>query len=157
MPKYIPIELSHPIKAVASDLIQLRWEKYALAADFIIPGDNSVALRVQFARVEIVRLVDEMPISTEHKEIPNEGLIANHFAYVVQGASFWNQQSEAFKANLTTARRYRFITGWTCLDVITTREPRFAVGDWQRRHGAGIGNRLRFRDPAFANVAYAMS
>jgi hypothetical protein len=127
VPKYIAIELSHPIKAVASDLIQLRWKKYALAADFIIPDDSSIALRVEFDRVDVIRLLDEMPISTEHEETPNEGLIANHFAYVVQGASFWNQQSEAFKANLTTATHYRFITGWTCLDVITTREPRFAV------------------------------
>ena len=98
MPKYTPIEVSHPIEAVASDLIQLRWERYALAADFIIPGDNSVALRVQFDRVDIIRLVDEMPISTENEETPNEGIIPNHFAYLVQGASFWNQQSEAFKA-----------------------------------------------------------
>ena len=127
MPKYTPIELIHPIKSVASDLIHLQWEKYALAADFIVPGDNSIALRVQFDRVEIIRLVDEMPISTEHEETPNEGLIANHFAYLVEGASFWNQQSEAFKANFTAAKHYGFITGWTCLDVITSREPRFAL------------------------------
>jgi hypothetical protein len=82
VPKYTPIELIHPIKAVASDLIQLRWEKYAFAADFIIPDDNSVALRVEFDRVDVIRLLEEMPISTEHEETPNEGTIANHFAYL---------------------------------------------------------------------------
>ena len=68
-----------------------------------------------------------MPISTEHEATPNEGLVAEHFARVVEGASFWNQQSEAFKIVCQKARHYRFFTGFYCLDVIALDEPKFNV------------------------------
>jgi hypothetical protein len=84
VPRYTPIQVNPAIEAGQSDLIHLRWERYALAADFIIPGDESGALRVQFDRVDIIRLLDEMPISTENEETSNEGLIPNHFAAPLQ-------------------------------------------------------------------------
>jgi hypothetical protein len=96
-------------------------------AEFVIPRDNQRVLRIQFERVEIIRTLDEMALSTETEETPNEGLLANHFAYVVDGALFWNQQSEAFKAVFAKARHFRFITGWTCLDVIAEGEPKLSV------------------------------
>ncbi len=77
--------------------------------------------------MEIIRIIEEMPISTEYEETPNEGIIADHFAYQVQGASFWNQQSEAFKVVYKEAKHYRFFTGFYCLDVIGFDAPTFTV------------------------------
>lgn len=68
-----------------------------------------------------------MPISTEPEETANEGLIAEHFAYIVQGASLWNRQSEAFRIAYKEAKHYRFLTGFYCLDVIAFDEPTFTL------------------------------
>ncbi|MBV9873752.1 MAG: hypothetical protein JO025_03400 [Verrucomicrobia bacterium] len=127
MPTYLPIEVTPIIRASHSNLLQLRWAKQGVVADFIIPENNQDALRVQFLRTEMIRIIEEMPISTESEETPNDGLIAEHFAYEVQGASFWNQQSEAFKVVYQKAKHYRFITGFYCLDVIASNEPIFTV------------------------------
>jgi hypothetical protein len=127
VPKYHPIEQPIAIKASHSDLINLVLKDRGLVADFVIPDDDRRVLRLQFERVDIIRTLDEMPLSTEAEDTPNVGLLADHFAYLVDGARFWNQQSEAFKAVVAEARHFRFITGWTCLDVITTAEPKLSV------------------------------
>jgi hypothetical protein len=74
MPKYRPIEQPVAIEASGSDLINLALKGRELVADFLIPGDSQRVLRVQFERVEIIRTLDEMPLSTEDEETPNEGL-----------------------------------------------------------------------------------
>jgi hypothetical protein len=53
-----------------------------------------------------------MPVSREHEQTPNEGIIIELFAYLVDGASFWNQQSEAFNVVYREAKHYRFFTGF---------------------------------------------
>jgi hypothetical protein len=127
MPKYLPIAVTPVFKAGYSNLMQFRWADCRLAADFAIPEDSQHVLRVQFERTEIVRIVEEMPISTEHEDTPNEGIVVQHLAYLVEGASFWNQQSQAFKDVYQKAKHYRFFTGFYCLDVIATDEPTFTV------------------------------
>ncbi len=127
MPKYHPIEQPIAFKTSHSDLFNLVLKGGALVADFLIPGGERHALRVQFERVEITRTLDEMPLSTEAEDTPNDGLLAEHFAYLVDGALFWNQQSDAFRIVHAKARHFRFITGWTCLDVIAAGEPRLSV------------------------------
>ena len=103
----LPIEVTPGIIASHSNLLQLQWANRGLAVYFAVPADNQAALRVQFQRVEIIRIIEEMPISTEYEETSNEGIVADHFAYEVQGASFWNQQSEAFKVVYKEAKHYR--------------------------------------------------
>ena len=127
MPKYTPILVSPNIRASKSNLIELRWKNNGIMADFIIPTDDAYALRVQFQRVEIVSLLDEMPLSTESEETLAEGLVPENFSYSVEGAIFWRYQSEALKASNKGLTHYRFVTGWMCLDVISNREPAFAV------------------------------
>src|SRR5215207_1007008 len=112
VPRYSPIGQPIAIKTSLSDLINLVLKGGALMADFSIPGDDQHALRVQFERVEIIRTLDEMALSTEAEGTPNEGLLTEHFAYLVDGAQFWNQQSEAFKIVHAKVRHFRFITGW---------------------------------------------
>jgi len=112
-------------------MLDFHWGVRAVRATFLIPGRPTEALEVSFEDQCIVRLVDEMPLSTEADESPSEGLIPNHFAYRVEGALFFRMQSEAFKENAKvgsgSCEHYRFITGWTCLDVVTGAQPRFTV------------------------------
>jgi hypothetical protein len=127
MPKYVPIDVTPNFKSSLSDLLDLQWSKEAISANFLIPDDENHVIRVHFEKALIVRILDEMPLSTESDVTPNEGLKAEHFAYMVENALFWSSQSDALKAVFPKARHYRFITGWTCLDVIANFEPDFAV------------------------------
>jgi len=127
MPKYQPISVPVPLEASASDLVDIRWSKDRLGADFIVPDDNARLLRVTFDRQCIVRLLDEMPLSTEQDDGPTEGLAAENFAYVVEGSAFARTQSETWKEVFPSAKHYRFITGWTCMDVLSSASPSFEL------------------------------
>jgi hypothetical protein len=96
-------------------------------ATFIIPERPDAALEASFEGDCIVRLADEMPLSTELEDSPTEGLVAEHFAYRVEDALFFRVQSETFKVIHSPCAHYRFITGWTCMDVVTDAEPRFTT------------------------------
>lgn len=116
------------IDCVQSDLRELRWTDDAVVADFIIPGDEHHVLRVLFKNHSvIVRILDEMPLSTESESTPKEGLVSNHFAYRVEGSTFETTQSETWKFTQHPATHYRFVTGWTCLNVLSAKEPTFKV------------------------------
>ncbi len=101
-------------------------EKRGIDAYFLIP-DVSSLLRVSFDQIEIFRVLDEMPLSAEESLFDENGLISDHFAYIVENAEFWNTQSEAFRACNPNMKHYRFITGWTCLDVLSNHEPNFGI------------------------------
>lgn len=127
MPKYHAIEQPLAIKTSLSDLIALTWEDQGISAEFAIPDDASRVLTVRFDKTHVVRILDEMALSTEPEHTPSEGLIAEHFAYLVEGSSFWKSQSEALQLVHSNARHYCFVTGWTCLDVISDEEPVITV------------------------------
>ena len=127
MPVYHAIEQPLAIEASLSDLITLTWWDRGIIADFIVPGHDEQALRVHFDKAHIVRILDEMPLSTENEDSRSEDLVPNHFAYFVEGTLFWKSQSETFQAVFKEARHYRFVTGWTCLDVISDVEPSISV------------------------------
>ena len=127
MPKYIPLDCGLELQSSQSDVLEFKWSgNRRIVADFLIPKDDARVLRVLFDRVEIVRLLDEMPLSTE-PDTSNEGLVPEHLAYSVEDAAFWLSQSEFLKIALPSLRHYRFITGWTCLDVISGSQPTFFV------------------------------
>ncbi len=127
MPKYVPFQIGAEIQASLSDMIVLHWQKNGIVADFIIPRDELNVIRVQFDEVHVVRILDEMPLSTEAEPTPNEGTVPEHFAYRVEGALFWQSQSDAMKIVHKLAQHYRFITGRTCLDVIASVPPAIVV------------------------------
>jgi hypothetical protein len=127
LPRYHPIRVTPEIDCVQSDLRELRWTDDAVVADFIIPGDEHHVLRVLFTNQVIIRILDEMPLSTEHENTPREGNIPHYFAYRVEGATFETTQSETWKFTQHPATHYRFVTGWTCLDVLSSKEPTFRV------------------------------
>lgn len=109
MQKYLPIDIGINIHASGSDMLAFRWNDRGVVADFGIPGDDHHIIRVIFSRTIVVRILDEMELSTE--EPLGEGLIKNHFAYRVLGAKFWNSQSKALTEVRKSAEHYRFITG----------------------------------------------
>jgi len=127
MPNYQPVSVPVPIKASISDLVGFRWSTKGISADFIIPGDDAHLLRVAFDQQCIVRLLDEMPLSTEDDDGPIEGLVSENFAYIVEGAIFSRTQSDAWKAAFPTATHYRFVTGWACMDVLSSAAPSFKL------------------------------
>lgn len=88
VPRYEPIDAGIPLRASASDLVAFRWETNGITADFLLPDDDAHVLRVSFDQPCIVRLLDEMPLSTEDDDTPNEGRVSEHFAYCVEGARF---------------------------------------------------------------------
>lgn len=127
MPRYTPI-VTPMKKASLSDVIDFHWSATRkITADFIIPGNDTVLLRVEFESAEIVRLLDEMSLSTEVEVSANEGLIPDQFAYCVEDGSFWSSQSEALKISHPSLQHYRFITGWTCMDVLAQHSPNFLI------------------------------
>ena len=124
MPRYSPIDAGVPFQASRSDLAALKWETNGIAADFLLPGEDYL-LRVSFDRQCIIRILDEMPLSTEEDDTPSEGLMPEHFAYLLEGAAFARLQSRAWKEVNTPVKHYQFITGWACLDVLTSANPVF--------------------------------
>jgi hypothetical protein len=128
VPTYFPIDAGPKFDCDASDLLAIDWKRDSLSADFILPGAEGRALRVRFNGATIVRLLDEMPLSTEHGT-RNEGLVARHFAYRVEGSIFADTQSEAWKDVHRPVSHYEFITGWGCMDVLSGVKPSFEVVD----------------------------
>ena len=124
MPRYSPIEIPVPLAASGSDLVAFRWETRGVAADFLLPDKR--AIRVTFNKPCIVRILDEMPLSTEN-DGPSEDLVPDHFAYQVEGSAFVDAQSEAWKLVNAPVTHYRFITGWACMDVLSSGLPSFTV------------------------------
>jgi hypothetical protein len=107
-------------------MITLRWAKPRLVAEFRVPSDEARVVRVEFSEALIFRALDEMALSTE-EPAPSEGLVSEHLAYKVRDAAFFLSQSEAFRAMNLNVEHYRFITGWTCLDVIAVKAPSVAL------------------------------
>jgi hypothetical protein len=124
MPQYSPINIPVPLAASGSDLLEFRWGTYGTVADFLLADERAV--RVTFNKPCIIRILDEMPLSTEN-DGPSEGLIPEHFAYRVEGSAFVDAQSEAWKFVNAPVTHYRFITGWACLDVLSSGQPSFTV------------------------------
>ncbi|GLR93426.1 MULTISPECIES: hypothetical protein [Bradyrhizobium] len=126
MPKYFPIDAGVSFACDESDLLAINWKTDRLSADFILPGVEGRALRVCFDGATIVRLLDEMPLSTE-RGTKNEGLVSGHFAYRVEGSIFADTQSETWKRVHHPVCHYEFITGWGCVDVLSKAGPSFEI------------------------------
>jgi hypothetical protein len=126
VPKYFPIDAGVSFDCVQSDLLAISWKEQLLSADFVLPHTEGHALRICFDKPTIVRILDEMPLSTED-DTKNEGLVSLHFAYRVEGSTFAAAQSWAWKTANEPVHHFRFITGGGCMDVLSKAEPSFEV------------------------------
>jgi hypothetical protein len=136
MPLYVPVEIDHPVIASQSDLISISWSVAGISADFSLSYDNFMVLRVTFDRQCIVRLLDEMALSTELDDGMTDGLRHEHFVYLLEGSAFAASQSEAWKLSFGPVSHWRFVTGWTCMDVLSAARPSFAVAEPGRTDSA---------------------
>jgi hypothetical protein len=127
MPRYCPINIGVPLQAIRSDLVSFNWSTNSITADFILPDDEGHQLRVSFDKQCIVRILDEMPLSTEENDTPMEGLVSENFAYRLEGAAFARAQSSAWREASAPVTHYQFVTGWACMDVLTAATPVFAI------------------------------
>lgn len=127
MADYEPIDPGVTIQASMSDLFAFRWKTNSIEADFIVPGDNAHLISIRFDNECIVRLLDEFPLSTEDNGGRNIGLVPEHFAYRVRDAAFERIQSTAWKEINGNPKHYRFVTGWACMDVLSSVEPSFKL------------------------------
>ena len=119
---YIPLPLETPIKSSVSDLISLRSDGCAISATFIVPHDETKALRVHFQASYILRMCDEHVLNLEDLPIPRQGLMSEHFLYQVEGADFLLRQP-ALRDGYRGAKHFRCVTGSTCLDVVADDPP----------------------------------
>ena len=122
---YLPIELPIDLKADGSDMAALYWRHRTVVADFFIPQDSFSHLRIRFGDALIMRVVDEMAISTEERS--TKGLVKDHLAYRVEDSHFWETQSETFRFVHKNADHYRFVSAGMCLDVISHTAPLIVV------------------------------
>lgn len=125
MLRFFPIDSGNT--SHVTNLVDLSYKAGAIIADFACWDDDPHWLRVQFPRVEIIRVLDEMPLSTEQNWEAATGDVAGHFAYRVEGAHFWLSQSEAFRSAYSNCSHYLFVTMDTCLDVISAEAPTFSL------------------------------
>lgn len=123
MVRYFPIANEPDFDCLYSDLAKLEWTVQGITADFVL-ADPAQFFRVRCMRVEVVRVLDEMPLSTEEND--KSGLVPHHFAYRVEGSLFWKSQSGVLQDH-PRLQHYRFITGSTCLDVLAMEPPVFEL------------------------------
>ena len=124
MLRYHPIDAGIHLDALQSDLLCFDWTESS--EDFLIPDDKARVLRVAFRNDVVARMLDEMALSVALQSKEIVGFIANHFAYRVEGDSFWRTEIESW-VYVHPVEHYRFVTGGGCLDVLTSFPPAFTL------------------------------
>lgn len=127
MPRYELLDAIAGLKASHSDLVFFQWRTNGICAAFSMPDDERHLLRASSDRPCIVRLPHEMPLRTGKDEMRNKGLIAEHFAYRLEGARFARCPSEARKEVSGPGSHYQFVTGWARMNVLSGSSPTFSV------------------------------
>lgn len=121
MALYFPIPLEVPIKCSLSDIISLYSDGRRVIAYFVVPHDESKALKVVFDHIYVMRMCDEHVLNLE--DCPKSGgLVGENFLYRLEGADFLLNQP-AVKDSYEEAGHFRCLTGSACLDVIADKPP----------------------------------
>ena len=119
MPKYYPIDVGCVLRASGSDLLRIDFGVNGISADFIIPDNDEQILRVKFDTQCIVRLLDEMPLSTEDDFLAQTRDLYRSISLIeFEDAAFARMQSEAWVVTMQVATgasvgHFRFVTGST--------------------------------------------
>ncbi len=124
--RYCPMEFDLRAGATSADIRRLVMELISganvLTAYFSVAGQRDF-LKVAFPHADIFRVIDDMHLPLEEDGDLIIGHVPNHFAYRVEGGPFWAQQREVLEAVSPGSTHYRFVTGGSCLDVISRHEP----------------------------------
>jgi hypothetical protein len=126
MLKYEPIDIAGDVDCLLIDLLSFSWEDGI--ATFGLPGER--VLRVLFPGEVIVRMLDELALSTEDSPSERHGRVPHHFAYRVFDAPFLHIQSQVWRevnSDAGPVMHYQFVTGGGCLDVLCSCEPEFDI------------------------------
>lgn len=75
---YLPIDVPLPIRASRSDIDAFRWSNGGVGVRLLGTDGSGRMLDIDFARSSIVRLLDEMALSTEEAHDEKIGLVAEH-------------------------------------------------------------------------------
>ncbi|MNH89548.1 hypothetical protein D3C73_420740 [compost metagenome] len=126
--RYNPIALDLRIGATSAEIHRLVMSfDQEIGANkltiYISVAGRSGFVRIAFPHVDIFRVVDDMHLPLEENDTLTIGHISDHFAYQIEGSPFWAPQREAFEAVLPGSTHYRFVTGGSCLDVISREKP----------------------------------
>jgi hypothetical protein len=87
MPKYSPIDIGVPLQASHSDLDALHCSTNGIAADVVLSNGEDHLRRISFHSQRIIRILDEMLLSTEEGATPNEGLVPSTLHNHLEGAA----------------------------------------------------------------------
>jgi len=129
--RYTPFDVLQNFHCTGMELYELRHSYFGgngnpLSAYFSLPiGDD--LLKIRFSDVDVVRVLDELLLSTEECGIECVGVKPYHFAYRVENSRFLLSQSDFYRDQSREAVHYRFVTGGACLDVLTKTDPNFTL------------------------------
>ncbi|MBB2823380.1 UNVERIFIED_ORG: hypothetical protein GGD59_006690 [Rhizobium esperanzae] len=130
--RYTPFDIFQNFTCTGMELYDLRHSyvgdlgRKPLTVYSTLPvGDD--LLKIHFSDADVVRVLDELLLSTEEYGIERVGMKPYHFAYRVENSRFFLSQSEFYRDQYREALHYRFITGGACLDVLTKSDPDFAL------------------------------
>lgn len=129
--RYTPFDVFQNFTCTGMELYDLRHSYFGddgkpLTAHFSLPTGDDL-LKIHFSDADVVRVLDELLLSTEEYGIERIGVKPYHFAYRVENSRFFLSQSEFYRDQYREAVHYRFITGGACLDVLTKSGPNFAL------------------------------
>jgi len=125
---YRPIEIEN-VSAVNASLMSVRYDQGRLLADYSV-DDVPVIVRASIPSVATYRLIDGNSMPADEIE-QQEGLSRDHMLYLVSGAKYADQFRPVIEGRIL---HFRFVTGISCLDVLTTARPKirkivYASGD----------------------------
>jgi hypothetical protein len=126
--RYLPIDFDLTISCTGAEIyrVEMQYNEQnganELLAYFAVAGKDTY-VEVCFQHAEIFRVIDEMHAPLEEHSIETTGHVSGHFAYRVEGSTFWAAQRDLFEAIFPGIQHYRFVTGGYCLDVISKYEP----------------------------------
>ncbi len=114
---YRPIQIKK-VSAVNANLISLRYCHGQLLVDYST-DDVPIIVRASIPSVATYRLVDGVTMPSDEIE-QQEGLSPDNMLYLVSGAKYAEQFRPMIEGRLL---HFRFVTGISCLDVLTTARP----------------------------------
>ncbi|MBP1848524.1 hypothetical protein J2046_006820 [Rhizobium petrolearium] len=125
MPSYVPMEIEPRFSALDLELARSLWTPAQSFVEYICAKTRS-NLRIAFQKIEIMRIVDDLPLLDLEDE-QTSGILQHHFGYVVSDAAFWRANERTIERSVNPMTHYRFITGNSCVDIISSASPHTRV------------------------------